>query len=160
MTEEENIPIFNNWDDLNLKPELLRGIYAYGFEKPSPIQSRAIHPIIQGYDLIAQAQSGTGKTGSFTIGALSRIDITSNTNQVLILVPTHELAHQITAVITQLSDMMNGIRIKTLVGGSSIDEDVEDMRNNIPHVIVGCTGRVHDMIRRRHININHFKLLK
>lgn len=157
--QETTIQIFNTWDELDLNPDLLRGIYAYGFEKPSPIQSKAIHPIIQGSDLIAQAQSGTGKTGSFTIGALSKVITSEKSNQVLIMAPTHELAHQITSVVFSLSLMMSGIHIKTIVGGSSIDDDAEEMRNNPPHVIVGCPGRVYDMIRRRHINANKLKLV-
>jgi translation initiation factor 4A len=157
--KETPIHIFNSWDDLELNPDLLRGIYGYGFEKPSPIQSKAIHPIKQGRDLIAQAQSGTGKTATFTIGALSLLDIKDNSNQVLILAPTHELAQQITSVIHGLSIMMTGIRIKTVIGGSSIDEDASEMRDTPPHIIVGCPGRVYDMIRRRHINANKLKLV-
>ena len=159
VEKETSIQIFNSWDDLDLNPDLLRGIYGYGFEKPSPIQSKAIHPIKQGRDLIAQAQSGTGKTATFTIGALSLIDIKDNSNQVLILAPTHELAQQITSVIHSLSSMMAGIRIKTVIGGSSIDEDANQMRENPPHIIVGCPGRVYDMIRRRHINANKLRLV-
>jgi translation initiation factor 4A len=75
------------------------------------------------------------------------------------MAPTHELAKQISSVITSLSSMMEGIRIKTIVGGSSIDEDVMSMRENPPHIIVGCPGRLYDMIRRRHINANKFKLI-
>jgi len=157
--EEEPVKIFNSWDDLDLNPDLLRGIYAYGFEKPSPIQSKAIYPILQGYDLIAQAQSGTGKTGSFTIGALSKVIVSENTTQVLIMVPTHELAHQVTSVIHSLSAMMTGIRVKTIIGGSSINEDAEDIRKNPPHIIVGCSGRVYDMIKRRYVNTNKLKLV-
>jgi superfamily II DNA/RNA helicase len=160
ITEQETpIQIFNTWDELELHPDILRGIYAHGFEKPSPIQSKAIYPMLQGSDLIAQAQSGTGKTGSFTIGALSKVVISENSNQVLIMVPTHELAHQITTVIESLSSMMTGLRIKTIVGGSSIDEDADEIHKNPPHIIVGCPGRVYDMIRRRHINANKFKLV-
>jgi translation initiation factor 4A len=156
---ENNIPIFNSWDDLDLKPDLLRGIYGYGFEKPSPIQSKGIYPIKEGKDLIAQAQSGTGKTATFTIGALSRVDLNDNFNQILILGPTHELADQISNVISSLSVMMNGIRIKTIIGGSSIDDDAQQIRTNPPHIIVGCPGRVYDMIRRRHITANKLKLV-
>ena len=159
IEQETPIQIFNTWDELELHPDILRGIYAHGFEKPSPIQSKAIYPMLQGSDLIAQAQSGTGKTGSFTIGALSKVVISENSNQVLIMVPTHELAHQITTVIESLSSMMTGLRIKTIVGGSSIDEDADEIRKNPPHIIVGCPGRVYDMIRRRHINANKFKLV-
>jgi superfamily II DNA/RNA helicase len=156
---ETPIKIFTSWDELDLNPDLLRGIYSYGFEKLSPIQSKAIDPIRQGRDVIAQAQSGTGKTGSFTVGALSRINVSENSNQVLIMAPTHELAQQITSVIKSISTMMTGVRIKTIIGGSSIDEDVTEMRETPPHIIVGCPGRVYDMIRRRHINANKLKLV-
>ena len=159
LEQETPVKIFNTWDEFELNPDLLRGIYAHGFEKPSPIQSKAIYPILQGSDLIAQAQSGTGKTGSFSIGLLSKIDTSNDSNQALIMAPTHELAHQITSVIHSLSAMMSGIRIKTIVGGSSIDEDAEEMRKNPPHIVVGCPGRVYDMIRRRHINANKLKIV-
>jgi translation initiation factor 4A len=159
LEQETVIHVFNSWDDLELDKDLLRGIYAHGFEKPSPIQSKAIYPIIKGLDLIAQAQSGTGKTGSFTIGALSRITISENSNQVLIMVPTHELAHQITSVINSLASTMDGLRVKTIVGGSSIDDDADEIRKNPPHIIVGCPGRVYDMIRRRHINAGKLRLV-
>jgi len=159
LETETPIKIFTSWDELDLNPDLLRGIYSYGFEKLSPIQSKAIDPIRQGRDVIAQAQSGTGKTGSFTVGALSRINVSENSNQVLIMAPTHELAQQITSVIKSISNMMTGVRIKTIIGGSSIDEDVTEMRETPPHIIVGCPGRVYDMIRRRHINANKLKLV-
>lgn len=159
LENETPLRIFNTWDELDIHPNLLRGIYAYGFEKPSPIQSKAIDPIKQGRDIIAQAQSGTGKTAAFTVGALSQVNISERSNQVLIMAPTHELAQQIYTVISSLSDMMTGLRIKTIIGGSSIDEDARDMRENVPHIIVGCPGRVYDMIRRRHINASKFKLV-
>ena len=157
--EDPSIELINSWDDLNIDPSILRSIYAYGFEKPSPIQRRGIKPLVDGRDVIGQAQSGTGKTATFSIGALSRIDITKNTNQVLIMSPTHELTKQITKVIKSLSEMMTGVRIKTIVGGSSIDDDVVYMRDTPPHIIVGCPGRVYDMIRRRHINASTLKMV-
>jgi len=159
LEDETPITIYNTWDELDLNPDLLRSIYSHGFEKPSPIQSKGIAPIKEGRDIIAQAQSGTGKTGCFTVGALSRINISENSNQVLIMAPTHELAQQITSVINSLSNMMTGIRIKTVIGGSSIDEDATEMRENPPHIIVGCPGRVYDMIRRRHINATKLKIV-
>jgi translation initiation factor 4A len=96
--------IYNTWESLEISDELLRGIFAYGFESPSPIQSKAIKPIMLGRDIIAQAQSGTGKTATFSIGALSRVNTKENCNQVLIMAPTHELAQQITSVINNLSN--------------------------------------------------------
>lgn len=156
---ETTIPIFNDWEQYQLPTSLLRGIYSYGFEKPSPVQSKAIYPMLQGKDLIAQAQSGTGKTGAFAIGAISKVNTAEKTNQVLILVPTHELAHQVVSVISSLASMMPDLRIKTVVGGSSIEKDAQDMKEHVPHILVGCPGRVYDMIRRKHISAHQLKLV-
>ena len=82
--------IVDNFDDMNLKESLLRGIYAYGFEKPSAIQQRAIIPCIKGYDVIAQAQSGTGKTATFAISILQQLEIASNPD-----VGSPDLIHQL-----------------------------------------------------------------
>ena len=79
-----------SFDDLNLTDNLLRGIYSYGFENPSPIQGKAIPIMNEKKDLIAQAQSGTGKTGAFSIGVLNNIDLTQDSTQVIIVNPTHE----------------------------------------------------------------------
>lgn len=150
----------NTWDDFQLDPNLLRGIFAYGFEKPSPIQSKAILPVIQGKDVIAQAQSGTGKTATFAIGALQRVNLSEPTTQVLILSPTRELSSQTTKVATSLSSFMDGIKIKTLVGGSSIDDNSHGFSHkNVPHIISGCPGRVLDMMRREKINSKTISLV-
>jgi translation initiation factor 4A len=149
----------SSWDELDISSELLRGIYAYGFEKPSPIQCIAIKPIIDRKDIIGQAQSGTGKTATFSIGALSRVDLTSNTTQVLILSPTHELTKQTAKVVKSLASMMVGLRVQTMIGGSSIEGDAEFMYGAPPHIVVGCPGRVYDMIKRRHLNASKIKLV-
>ena len=91
-----------SWEDFNLNVNLLRGIYSYGFEKPSPIQEMGIQPIINNKDMIAQAQSGTGKTGCFCIGSLNKIDINLNKTQIIILAPTRELAKQIKNVYEKI----------------------------------------------------------
>ena len=150
---------FTSWDNLEISSELLRGIYSYGFEQPSPIQMKAIKPIMMKKDIIAQAQSGTGKTATFSIGVLHRISVKDNYTQALIMSPTHELTMQISGVISSLGNTITGLRVKTIVGGSSIDEDVADMRKNVPHIIVGTPGRVFDMIRRRHINVKKLKIM-
>ena len=147
----ENIKIVENWDDFNFDESLLRSIYGHGFEKPSQIQKMAILPIMEKRDVIAQAPSGMGKTGAFTIGTLHRLDLTSKTTQALIIAPTHELVRQISGVVSSLSNQMDGIVIKTLVGGTSVVDDASDLRSNVPHVIIGSVGRVCDMIRRKHI---------
>ena len=162
-------PEIRSWDELNLKHELLRGIYAYGFEIPSEIQKKAILPIISKQDVIAQAQSGSGKTGTFSIGVLQNIDLSVNKTQALILAPTHELAKQISGVVQSLGNMLcynsetleTKLIVKTLLGGTSIREDVQEMREKVPHIIVGCVGRVMDMLSKGYISgmdINMFVL--
>jgi len=148
-----------NWDDLNIDNSLLRGIYAYGFEKPSPIQRKAITPILQKRDIIAQAQSGTGKTATFTIGALASIRLEERITQVIILSPTRELTKQTANVATQLGSMMTNLKIHVLVGGGSIDEDIRQLKNDPPHLVVGCPGRVFDMIRRNAIQTKNVHLV-
>ena len=101
------------FDEMNLKPDLLKGIYAYGFEKPSAIQQRAIKPIVLGRDVIAQSQSGTGKTAVFSIASLQLLDGTSRDVQVLVLSPTRELAEQSQRVMQSLGDFMN-VRIRDI----------------------------------------------
>jgi translation initiation factor 4A len=147
------------WDDLEpyIEPNILRGIFAYGFETPSPIQQKAIIPIIKQKDIIAQAQSGTGKTGAFTIGALSRINLSLNQTQVLILSPTRELAEQICNVVRSIGSIMNGLYVETLFGGSSYDNYTRN--KNIPHIICGCPGRVYEMITRKYLNVDYLKLV-
>jgi len=147
-----------SWDDFGLKTELLRGIYTYGFEHPSDIQKRAIPHILKGKDIIGQAQSGTGKTGAFTIGALQGIDTDRDTTQVLIILPTHELVSQTCAVLNAFSTFMPYLRVKTLVGGTSINADIAELKAHPPHIIVGCTGRIFDMIKRRVVQLSDVHL--
>jgi len=155
----DQYPEINNWDDLDIDTNLLRGIYAYGFEKPSPIQKKAITPIINNRDIIAQAQSGTGKTATFSIGLLSRINLLERFPQAIVLSPTRELATQSTRVIRSIGSVMEGLTVQTLVGGTYIDEDISIFKKNVPHVIVGCPGRVFDMMRRNIISCKNIKIV-
>jgi len=147
-----------SWDQLDLKDNLLRGVYGYGFENPSPIQKKAIKPIMTGKDVIAQAQSGTGKTGAFTISTIQRIDETLNEIQGLILAPTRELAIQIHSVASTMGTFVENLSCSLLIGGRSIDLDVKELENG-PQIVVGTPGRVHDLIRRRKINTKTIKLM-
>jgi superfamily II DNA/RNA helicase len=149
----------NTWDDLDNDPNILRGIYSSGFERPSPIQKKAIKPIILGKDVIAQAQSGTGKTAAFGIGALSIVNVLDNFTQVLILSPTKELAKQTSSVIKQLGSMMNGLKIQTMYGGSPYEELNNFSDKNTPHIVCGCPGRVYDLMRREKIVSKKIKLV-
>ena len=157
LTEKTNpkkeLVNIDNWDDLeNIQHNVLRGIYGYGFEKPSPIQQKAIQPMIDGHDIIAQAQSGTGKTGVFSIGALNHVNISLNTTQIIILSPTRELSKQTQGVVESLGEFIKGLRTQLLIGGTSTDEDIRLLKNETPHIVIGCPGRTHDMMRRKHIN--------
>jgi translation initiation factor 4A len=159
-TDPSFIPEFKKWEDVDeISPDLLRGIYAYGFENPSNIQQKSILSIIQKRDVIAQAQSGTGKTGAFTVAALQSVNVEKKTTQVLILAPTRELAKQIYDVISSIGSMMSGLVLRLLVGGTSTADDAAELRKNVPHIIVGCPGRVFDMIRRNHIQGSNVQML-
>ena len=153
-----------SWDELDLSEQILRGIYSYGFEKPSPIQQKAIKPIMMGRDVIAQAQSGTGKTATFSIGALSRIDLEKNQTQVLILSPVRELSTQTSKVISSIGHLMENskkepLRVQTLFGGSAYEDNSSFSNKTVPHVICGCPGRVYDMMRRDRISCGSIKLV-
>ena len=150
--------LIDNWDDFDLKPDLLRGIYNYGFEKPSNIQQKAIPALISGRDIIGQAQSGTGKTGTFSIGTLQIIDASIQQTQAILLAPTHELAKQRTKVITELGSIMKGLVIHTLIGGTSIQDDSAAIKRNCPHIIVGTPGRTYDMIKRGIIDTQNIRI--
>ena len=145
-----------NWDELDISVNLLRGIYAYGFEKPSPIQSLTCSHLIDGKDMLAQAQSGTGKTGAFVIGSLSRIDPQLSKTQAIILSPTRELALQIADVATNISSMMN-INTRTLIGGAQIN--INELKNNPPHIIVGTPGRVTEFIYKKIILVSNINFI-
>mmetsp|Transcript_33101 Transcript_33101/g.79806 ORF Transcript_33101/g.79806 Transcript_33101/m.79806 type:complete len:388 (+) Transcript_33101:71-1234(+) len=141
--------VCESFDDMGLSENLLRGIYSYGFEKPSAIQARAIKPMLTGRDIIGQAQSGTGKTAFFSVGTLQRIDYGHRECQGLILAPTRELAQQIQKVCLALGDYLK-LRCHACIGGTSVREDIDKLRDG-QHLVVGTPGRVYDMISKRHL---------
>jgi ATP-dependent RNA helicase len=153
----EEVDVVPTFDSLGLREELLRGIYSYGFEKPSAIQQRAIKPILKGRDVIAQAQSGTGKTATFSIGILQSLDTQVRETQVLVLSPTRELAVQIQKVILALGDYMN-VQCHACIGGTNVGEDIRKLDYG-QHVVSGTPGRVFDMIRRRNLRTRSIKML-
>ena len=149
--------ISDNFDEMNLREELLRGIYAYGFERPSAIQQRAIIPCIRGRDVIAQAQSGTGKTATFSISILENLDVNLKDCQALILAPTRELAQQIQKVVLALGDYM-GVKCHACIGGTNVKEDMRKLEAG-SQVVVGTPGRVADMLSRKVLNSSKIKML-
>eukprot|EP00163_Fabomonas_tropica_P011698 TRINITY_DN2252_c0_g1_i1.p1 TRINITY_DN2252_c0_g1~~TRINITY_DN2252_c0_g1_i1.p1 ORF type:complete len:370 (-),score=86.24 TRINITY_DN2252_c0_g1_i1:129-1238(-) len=142
---------------MDLDDNLLRGIYAYGFEHPSAIQQRAITPILSKRDVIAQAQSGTGKTATFSIGILSNIVPKQRETQALVLSPTRELAEQIQKVLLALGDFMN-VKVHVCIGGKNIGEDIRKLESGV-QVVSGTPGRVFDMIKRNALSTRSLKML-
>jgi translation initiation factor 4A len=149
--------VYDSFDSMNIPDNLLRGIYSFGFEKPSEIQRRGIVPISQGRDVLAQAQSGTGKTGTFVIGSLCRVDAALQQLQVLVLVPTHELASQICNVASAIGARM-GIKTHSAIGGSPVREDVEAIRKGC-QFLVGTPGRIFDLCNRGALKRDAIKVL-
>merc|ERR1712004_783051 len=143
----EDVDVVPTFDSMKLREDLLRGIYAYGFEKPSAIQQRSIKPIVKGRDVIAQAQSGTGKTATFSISILQCLDTQVRETQALVLSPTRELATQIQKVILALGDYMS-VQCHACIGGTNVGEDIRKLDYG-QHVVSGTPGRVFDMIRRQ-----------
>ncbi|KAI7818551.1 P-loop containing nucleoside triphosphate hydrolase protein [Gamsiella multidivaricata] len=148
--------VVDNFDNMNLNPDLLRGIYAYGFERPSTIQQRAILPVLKGRDVIAQAQSGTGKTATFSISVLQQLDMTNPQCQALILAPTRELAQQSQKVALALGDFMK-VQCHACIGGTNVRDDMALLTKGC-HVVVGTPGRVFDMINRGALKTDSIKM--
>tara|TARA_Y100000817_G_scaffold314389_1_gene313072 strand:+ start:1350 stop:2504 length:1155 start_codon:yes stop_codon:yes gene_type:complete len=146
---EEDKKNNGSFEDLSLKENLLRGIFSYGFEVPSAIQSKSIPVLKSGKDIIAQAQSGTGKTGAFVIGSLERIDVEIKATQVIIISPTRELSKQTTEVVSELSKYM-GVSYLEVIGGTDVFQCRSDL-DKLPQVIIGTPGRILDMINKKSI---------
>lgn len=153
----ETIRVVNSFDVMGLREDLLRGIYSYGFEKPSAVQQRAILPIIEGRDVIVQSQSGTGKTCVFCVSALQNLDLLVREPQCLILSPTRELAEQSQRVAMALGDFMN-VQVHACIGGKSLSEDIRKLDHGI-HIVSGTPGRVYDMIQRRNLRTRSIRML-
>ena len=143
-------------ENLNLSDTILKGIYSYGFERPSPIQRIAIKPIKDGHDIVVQSHSGTGKTATFTIGALSRIDVENKNTQCIIICNTRELADQTCKVFKALSEY-TGITHSLCIGG---DMQFKYIADPLKHqVIIGTPGRISDLIAKDIINSEHIKMI-
>jgi translation initiation factor 4A len=165
------VEVLTSFDEMGLDDAILRGVYGYGFERPSAIQQRAVKPLLEGKDVIAQAQSGTGKTGTFTLGILGRIDSSLPHVQALVLAPTRELANQIGTVISAIGSY-TGVGVHCCVGGTRVRDDIETLRHGISdpaagftarrrpvQVVVGTPGRVYDMMNRGALQTSRLRIL-
>lgn len=138
------------FDELNLYPQVLRAIKEMGFEEATPIQSKAIPVVMSGVDVIGQAQTGTGKTASFGIPVLHKVDINSRKTQVIILSPTRELAIQVSEELRKLAKYMHGIKVLPVYGGQDISRQIKALKGGA-QIIIGTPGRVMDHLRRKTI---------
>jgi len=151
-----DVKVVKAFDRMRIRDELLKGIYSFGFEKPSAIQQRALIPVFKGRDTIAQAQSGTGKSAMICIASLQALELASREPQVLILSPTREIAEQTQKNCLALGDFMNA-QAHACIGGKSIGEDIRRLDGGV-HIISGTPGRVFDMIRRKNLRTRNIKL--
>lgn len=143
---------------LGLSDDIMRAVEEMGFTTPSPIQAEAIPPVMEGYDVIGQAQTGTGKTAAFGIPALEMIDARSNAVQVLVLCPTRELAVQVSQEITRLAKYKRGIRIEAIYGGDSIERQIRSLKKGV-QIVVGTPGRVMDHMQRRTLDFSEVRMM-
>lgn len=150
-TIESSVAVIDSFDDMGMDERVLRGIYSHGFERPSAIQQRAIVPLMQGRDTIAQAQSGTGKSGAFLVGCLNRIDYARRECQALVVAPTRELAVQTHRVGLALGDYCK-VACHVCVGGTDPRVDAAKLRQG-QHLVVGTPGRLNDMVKRGHLSL-------
>lgn len=157
FSTSKGVKVFTTFDAMGLREDLMRGVYQYGFEKPSAIQQRAVLPIIQGRDVIAQAQSGTGKTSMIAISICQMLDTATREIQALILSPTRELALQTEKNILALGEFMN-VQAHACIGGHGLGEDIRKLDYGV-HVVSGTPGRVYDMIKRQHLRTRNIKIL-
>lgn len=153
----EDITTYKSFDDMDLPEQVLRGVYGNGFEKPSPIQQKGIMPIKSGRDILAQAQSGTGKTGTFAIGSLCRMDPALRKVQVLVLAPVRELAQQIEGVVKKISVHM-GINVYSATGGTPLREDIRAIEKGCQYLI-GTPGRIFDLMNRNVLSRDNIRVL-
>lgn len=152
---QDELKMYETFDEMGLSDQLTRGVYSYGFENPSKIQQLAIVPMSKHTDILAQSQSGTGKTGAFTIGSLSVVDPSIKAPQVLVICPTRELAQQTERVARALGTYMD-LKVLSATGGNQLRNDISSLKAGA-QFIVGTPGRVFDLIRRGDLVVDHIK---
>ena len=157
ITCNQDIKEYELFDNMDLKINLLKGIFSHGFEKPSPVQKKAIVPIVKGTECIVHAQSGVGKTGVFSIAMLQVIDESINATQGIIIAPTRDLAQQINSVILSIGKCLK-ISTAVCIGGTNINDNISSLEKK-PHFIIGTPGRIMDMIERNVLDTSSLKIL-
>jgi ATP-dependent RNA helicase DeaD len=154
MTQEQNV----TFKDLSLIQPVLKSLEEVGYEIPTPIQARTIPLVLEGRDVLGQAQTGTGKTAAFALPLLSRIDLSRREVQVLVLAPTRELAIQVAEAFQRYAAHMKGFHVLPIYGGQAYDGQLRSLKRGV-HVVVGTPGRVMDHMRRKTLRLNNLQCL-
>ena len=147
-----------SFSDLGINELVLKSVEEAGYETPSAIQAETIPHLLEGKDLIGQAQTGTGKTAAFSLPLLSRLDLSSKDTQILVLAPTRELAIQVAEAMQSYARHLKGFHVMPIYGGQSIDIQLRQLKRGA-HVVVGTPGRVMDHLRRRTLKLGNLKAL-
>ena len=147
-----------NFNELAVKEEITRAIADLGYEQPSPIQAKAIPVVLEGYDVIGQAQTGTGKTAAFSIPLLEKIDPSDKRLQAIVLCPTRELAIQVSEEVRKLAKYLHGVKTLPIYGGQPIDRQIKALKGGV-QVIIGTPGRVIDHINRKTLKPSTVKMV-
>ena len=155
-TSDSNTP--PSFAAMNLAPPLLKAVEDVGYEQPSPIQAQSIPVLLEGCDLLGQAQTGTGKTAAFALPLLSRLDLSRREPQVLVLTPTRELAIQVAEAFQTYARHLKGFHVLPIYGGQSYEIQLRQLRRGV-HVVVGTPGRVMDHMRNRKLKLDSLQAL-
>lgn len=150
--------VVDDFENMGLREEICHGIYSYGFKFPSEIQQLAIKPICDRRNVIAQAQSGTGKTGAFGIGVLQVVDERYDDIQAVILSPTRELAQQTCDFLTEIGHFINGLKVELFTGGRNAQQDAERVKAK-PHIVVGTPGRIIDLLEQGAMSLDRLTVM-
>uniref|UniRef100_A0A672YB45 RNA helicase n=1 Tax=Sphaeramia orbicularis TaxID=375764 RepID=A0A672YB45_9TELE len=148
----------NEFEDYCLKRELLMGIFEMGWEKPSPIQEESIPIALSGRDILARAKNGTGKSGAYLIPLLERIDLKKDHIQAIVMVPTRELALQVSQISIQISKHLGGVKVMATTGGTNLRDDIMRL-DEIVHVVIATPGRILDLIKKGVAKVNKAQIM-
>ncbi len=155
MSESKTVTSFS---EMNLAAPLLKAIEDVGYEQPSPIQAESIPVLLEGHDLLGQAQTGTGKTAAFALPLLSRLDLKRREPQVLVLAPTRELAIQVAEAFQTYARHLKDFHVLPIYGGQSYEIQLRQLRRGV-HVVVGTPGRVMDHMRNGKLKLGSLQAL-
>ncbi|QYR22955.1 DEAD/DEAH box helicase [Paenibacillus sp. sptzw28] len=145
------------WETFGLHPQLTEALKINGIKTPTPVQEAAIPLLLEGRDVSAKSQTGTGKTLAYILPALQLVDVKNTAVQVMVLAPTQELAMQIFRVAENYGGEL-GIKVQQLIGGASMQRQVEKLKQH-PHVVIGTPGRIHEIVTTGKLKLHHIRLM-